>query len=574
MLRRILIAALLAGVLVPSAGAAGVTLAPGITYQQQLIFTPHGPDVVHVMTAPKPGGLYGLHPVLSNNTVVNRESVTSMQKRLSTTATVGGVNADLFTWNDGTPDGMFMDSGTITTAPHPRRSTVGLTNDGRLLVQQVAMIATWQGTSQRRPMTGLNQAAGPEGVSLFTSAWGAATPPANDTIEVVLNSFPPVAPLADLTGTVVAAKPAGGTPIPPGGAVLVGRGASAGRLATEAPVGQQVTVRLVLRPQWNDVVDAVGGGPLIVQSGRPVFRAQEQFTGTQLSLRRARTAIGQRADGRILLVAIDGAMPGYSTGMTNFELAQQMMRLGAVTASALDSGSSTTMAFDGKLLNRPSDPGGERGVADGLFVFYYGVQAPAPTAEVLSPNGDGVDESQQLSYKVVRQSTVTSSLIGPDGVVRQTQTGPKDPGTYTLDWSGRTPQGTPEPEGRWRWVVNAVDDRGQSSRAERVFYLNNTLGYLRVSPSRAVIRRRGGSVRVAFRLAHPATVTLKVRTVSGATVQTIRRRLRAGSTSIRWNGRYGSGIRAFSGPYVASVRAMNAFGPAQLERRFVVRRAR
>jgi hypothetical protein len=574
MLRRILIAALLAGVLVPSAGAAGVTLAPGITYQQQLIFTPHGPDVVHVMTAPKPGGLYGLHPVLSNNTVVNRESVTSMQKRLSTTATVGGVNADLFTWNDGTPDGMFMDSGTITTAPHPRRSTVGLTNDGRLLVQQVAMIATWQGTSQRRPMTGLNQAAGPEGVSLFTSAWGAATPPANDTIEVVLNSFPPVAPLADLTGTVVAAKPAGGTPIPPGGAVLVGRGASAGRLATEAPVGQQVTVRLVLRPQWNDVVDAVGGGPLIVQSGRPVFRAQEQFTGTQLSLRRARTAIGQRADGRILLVAIDGAMPGYSTGMTNFELAQQMMRLGAVTASALDSGSSTTMAFDGKLLNRPSDPGGERGVADGLFVFYYGVQAPAPTAEVLSPNGDGVDESQQLSYKVVRQSTVTASLIGPDGVVRQTQTGPKDPGTYTLDWSGRTPQGTPEPEGRWRWVVNAVDDRGQSSRAERVFYLNNTLGYLRVSPSRAVIRRRGGSVRVAFRLAHPATVTLKVRTVSGATVQTIRRRLRAGSTSIRWNGRYGSGIRAFSGPYVASVRAMNAFGPAQLERRFVVRRAR
>jgi hypothetical protein len=43
--------------------------------------------------------------VLSNNTVVGRETVTSMQKRLSTTATVGGVNADLFTWNDGTPTG-------------------------------------------------------------------------------------------------------------------------------------------------------------------------------------------------------------------------------------------------------------------------------------------------------------------------------------------------------------------------------------------------------------------------------------------------------------------------------------
>ncbi len=574
MLRRILITVLLAGVFVPTAGAAGVSLAPGITYTRQLVFTPHGPEVVHVMTVPKPGGLYALHPVLSNNTVVGRETVTSMQKRLSSTATVGGVNADLFTWNDGTPDGMFMDSGQLTTAPQPHRSTVGVTTDGRLLVDQVAMIATWQGSSQRRPMTGLNQPAGPEGVSLFTSAWGSVTPPANDTIEVVLSSFPPVAPLTDLTGTVVAAKPAGGTAIPPGGAVLVGRGASAGRLATEAQVGQQITVRLVLRPQWNDVLDAVGGGPLIVRNGRPIFRAGEEFTGTQLSLRRARTAVGQRADGKIVLVAVDGALPGYSTGMTNFELAQQLVRLGAVTASALDSGTSTTMAFDGKLINTPSDPGGERGVADGLFVFYYGVQAPSPSTEVVSPNGDGVDEAQQLSYKVVRPSTVTASLVGPDGVARQTQTGPRAPGTYTLDWTGRTAQGAPELEGRWHWVVNAVDDRGQASRSERVFYLNNTLGYLRVSPSRVVVRRRGGALRVAFRLAHPATVTLKIRTVSGATVQTVRRRLRAGTTSIRWNGRYGSGIRAFSGPYIASVKAVNAFGPSQLERRFLVRRGR
>jgi phosphodiester glycosidase/flagellar hook capping protein FlgD len=574
MLRRIVIAALLAGVFVPSAGAAGTSLAPGITYTRQLLFTPRGPEVVHVMTIPKPGGLYALHPVLSNNSVQGRETVTSMQKRLSSTATVGGVNADLYTWNDGTPNGMFMDSGQMTTAPFPRRSTVGVTNDGRLLVDRLAMLATWQGSSQRRPMTGLNQPAGPEGVSLFTPAWGPATPVANDTIEVVLNSFPTVAPLTDLTGTVVAAKPAGGTPIPPGGAVLVGRGASAGRLATEAPVGQQVTVRLVLRPQWNDVVDAVGGGPLIVQNGRPIFRALEQFTGTQLSLRRARTAVGQRADGKIVLVAVDGALPGYSTGMTNFELAQQLVRLGAVTASALDSGTSTTMAFDGKLLNQPSDPGGERGVADGLFVFYYGVQAPAPTTDVVSPNGDGVDEAQQLSYKVVRPSTVTASLIGPDGAARQTQTVQRAPGTYTLDWAGRTAQGAPEPEGRWRWVVDALDDRGQQSHAERVFYLNNTLGYLRVSPSRVVVRRSGGGLRVAFRLAHPAAVTLRISTVSGATVQTVRRRLRAGTTSIRWNGRYGSGIRAFSGPYVASVRAVNAFGPTLLERRFRVLRAR
>ena len=574
MLRRLVIAALLAGAFASPVAAARVTLAPGISYERQLMFTPHGPEVVHVLTAPKPGGLYALKPVLSNESVQGRETVTSMQRRMSSVATVGGVNADLFTWNDGLPSGMFMESGLMKTPPHPRRSTVGITQDGRLLVERAQMLGTWQGISQRRPLNGLNQIPGPEGVSLFTPSWGATTPAASNTIEVTLQPFPATRAFTDLRGIVTAAKPAGGTPIPPNGAVLVGRGVSAGRLASEAPVGEQVTVRLVLRPQWDGVVDAVGGGPLIVQNGRPVFRALEQFTSNQLSLRHPRTAVGQRADGRIVFAAVDGRQPGYSTGMTNFELAQTMVRLGAVTASALDSGGSTTMAFNGELLNRPSDPGGERSVADGLFVFYYGVQAPAPTEPVVSPNGDGFAEAQSLSFKLVRPSTVTASLIGPDRVPRQIQTGPKEPGTYRVSWSGRTPDGRPEPEGRWRWVVNAVDDLARPSSSERAFFLNNTLGHLQVSPSRVVVRRRGGSLRVGFRLTRPARVTLTIETASGAKVRTISKRLRAGRASIRWNGRYSSGVPAFTGPYVARVRATNAFGPAELERRFVVRRTR
>ena len=57
-------------------------------------------------------------------------------------------------------------------------------------------------------------------------------------------------------------------------------------------------------------------------------------------------------------------------------------------------------------------------------------------------------------------------------------------------------------------------------------------------------------------------------------MRTITRTLGRGQKSIRWNGRYGNGVRAFSGPYVARIRTSNAFGPAELERRFVVRRAR
>jgi hypothetical protein len=574
-LRRALIAGILALVLASPASAAGrVVLMPGVTYQRQVRFTWHGPVVVHILRGPKPGGLYALRPVLSNGMLLGRETVTSMQRRVSSTATVAGVNGDFFTWDEGLPTGMHMESGVLMAPPHPRRSSLGITDDGTLVIDRVGMLGQWQGTGQRRPLNGLNQRPGPEGASLFTPAWGGATPAAQGTVEVTLQPFPPAAPNTELLGTVAAFKRGGGTPIPPNGAVLVGRGTAAGRLAAESVIGEPMSVRLILRPQWGGVVNAIGAGPVIVRDGQPVFRALEDLTDSQIMPHDPRTGVGQLADGRIVMVAVDGRQPGYSTGLTNFELAQTLVRLGAVRGMALDSGGSTTVAFEGRLLNHPSDPGGERPVGDGLFIFYYGVQAPPPAQPILSPNGDGVAEVQSLSYKLVRPSTVTASIVGPDRIPRQTQTGQREPGVYRLTWSGRTPEGAPETEGRWRWVINAVDDQQQQSSVTRAFYLNNTLGYLRVRPPRVVVRPRGGTLRVGFRLAHPALVRVTIETARGARVRSIRRRLRAGQMSIRWDGRYGNGVRAFSGPYVARVQTSNSFGRSELERNFSVRRAR
>jgi hypothetical protein len=549
-------------------------LMPRVTYERQVRFTSQGPVVVHILRGPKPGGLYALRPVLSNGVLLGRETVTSMQRRISSTATVAGVNGDFFSWDEGLPTGMHMESGVLMAPPHPLRSSLGITDDGTLVIDRVTMLGQWQGTGPRRQLGGLNQRPSPQGARLFTPAWGGRTPAAQGTVEVTLEPFPPAAPATDLLGTVAAIKTGGGTPIPPDGAVLVGRGTSAANLRAESVVGEPMTVRLILRPEWGGIVDAIGAGPVIVRKGQPVFSANEDFTSSQITPRDPRTGVGQLADGRIILVAVDGRQPGYSIGLTNFELAQTLAQLGAVTGMALDSGGSTTVAFDGRLLNHPSDPGGERPIGDGLFLFYYGVNAPPPSQPVLSPNGDGVAEVQSLSYKIVRPSTISASIVGPDRIPRQTQTGEREPGTYRLRWSGRTPDGSPETEGRWRWVINAVDDQQQQSSITRAFSLNNTLGYLRVRPSRLVVHRRGGNLRVGFRLAHSAVVTLMIETASGRRVRTIRQRRRAGDMSIRWNGRYGNGVRAFSGPYVARVQTSNSFGRAELTRRFTVRRAR
>src|SRR5207237_2491395 len=140
--------------------------------------------------------------------------------------------------------------------------------------------------------------------------------------------------------------------------VLVARNNQAQYLAAEAPAGAQILIRLPLTPSWAGMTDGLGGGPLIVKGGKPVFRANEAFDATRLNSRDSRSAVGQLADGRVVLVVVDGNQPGYSAGMTNLELAVLLSRLGAVTGAALDSGGSATMAFAGQLLSRPSDAAG------------------------------------------------------------------------------------------------------------------------------------------------------------------------------------------------------------------------
>ncbi|HZB35285.1 MAG TPA: phosphodiester glycosidase family protein [Gaiellaceae bacterium] len=572
MVRRAVICCLLAGIFASPAAGAVEILMPGVTYEKRLQFTRFGPMRLHILSAPKPdGALYKLQPVLSNGAVVGRERVTSMQRRAVQSSTTAGVNGDLFTWADGIPSSGLIQDGVLKTTPHPKRSMVGVDTAGNLRVERIAMLATWQGAGPRRPVHLLNRPPGPNGTSIYTPAYGGTTPANSGVVEAVLSPFPAASPNADLVGFVRENRP-GGTPIPPDGAVLAAKGSQGQRLAVEAAAGQLVTVRLVLRPEWRDVPEALGGGPVIVRAGKPIFNALEDFGSYHLNRRHPRTAVGQRADGRIVMLVVDGRRPGYSAGMTNFELAQAMIRLGAVTASALDAGGSSTMAFDGQLLSRPSDTGGERMVAESLVVSYFGVYAPPPELS-FSPNGDGAGDKQTLTYKVVRQSTVTATLTGPGGATRSIDLGARRPGVYRFDWTGRS-NGDSEPEGRWRFTVNAVDFEGKSSTAERAFHLNNTLGFITVKPLRAIVRRkRGGRVTIGFQLARPARVSVSITSKTGQLLRTIRNaRVPAGRVVATWNGKYPNGKTVFSGTYVAKVTAIAGPGKVELARSFRVRR--
>jgi flagellar hook assembly protein FlgD len=584
-LRKLLIAAALAGIAALPASASstvrGATtqivsqtlLLPGVSYQRQVEYTPHGPVVLDIVTAPRPdGSLYTLAPALSNNAIIGTEKLTDIEKEASAAATVVGVNGDFFAANPGSPSGVLMRGGALDFAPASDRSSLGIAPDGTLTVARIRFDGTWRGSDQRRQLD-LNRAPVAGHATLYTSAWGPTTPAESGVVEDVIGALPPTVPNRIVTGVVSSTAPQGGTPIPPGGAVLVARGAQAPHLSAEAPAGTTVEIRLTLTPDWSGMSGAIGGGPLLVAGGKPVFRTKESFGDPVLNTRSARSAVAQLSDGRILLVTVEGGSLAYSAGMTNYELAVALTRLGAVTAMGLGSGAPAAMAFDGSLLTRPSGAG-EQPVSDALLLSYTGVYAAPPATGVMSPNGDGVDDTQTFTYRLVRASTVTATLIGPDRSVRTLVQDGEQPGSHTLQWDGQTAAGGAAAEGSWKLSVAAVDDRGAASTAERQFALNDTLGSLQAAPADAQLRPKArGVVAATFNLAHPARVTVTVETRSGIVIATVLdQRLDPGAQKVLWNGRTWTGALAFTGAYQLQVVASNSIGAVSLTAPFVAHR--
>ena len=557
MRRKVLFAVLAALVFAPSSAAATTELMPGVSYQRILRWTSAGPMVMYVVTAPKPQGLYRLMPLLSNGTIIGRETVSSMQRDVSSQMTTVGVNGDFFSWTGGWPSGLLMRSGVVEHQSALGRAALGIDSSATLHTEKVQWYGRWHGPDGVwYPMSQLNEPPRKNAASLFTPVWGGDVAAVKGATSIVLEPFPPAAPRQDLVGTIASIGPSQRVDVPADGAVIVARGTAARPFAA-LPVGTQLTVRIPLPNDWSTVTDALSSGPTLVRGGKPIFNAGEALTPVQLRGRDPRTAIGQRADGTIVMLAVDGRRRGWSVGITNWDLAQTLVHYGCVTGFALDSGGSTTLAFDGTVLNRPSDSYGERPVGEALVIAYSGVYVP-PLAPTLSPNADGVGDVKPLTYKVVRPSTVSAKLLGPDGSVRELDTGSKAPGRYKLTWNGAG-----APEGRYHWNVTATDDLGQVSTDDHAFTLDNTLGFLHV----------GANARtIGFRLTRDANVRVTVETRFGGILRTVAKGRRpAGAVTVRWNGRDGRGKKVRRGTYVVKVSATSTLGLSQLSARSALR---
>ncbi|MEU1971562.1 phosphodiester glycosidase family protein [Microbacterium sp. NPDC019599] len=119
---------------------------------------------------------------------------------------------------------------------------------------------------------------------------------------------------------------------------------------------------------WN----TLSFGPAIVQDGQIVDGIEDvevdtNFGNHSIQGEQPRTLVGVIDENHLVFVVVDGRDSGYSRGVTMTEAAQIMVDLGATTAYNLDGGGSSTMYFDGEVVNQPSN-GGERGTSDILYI--------------------------------------------------------------------------------------------------------------------------------------------------------------------------------------------------------------
>ena len=120
----------------------------------------------------------------------------------------------------------------------------------------------------------------------------------------------------------------------------------------------------------DGAVQVLSFGPVLVTDGEISVTKNEEVGKAMAS--NPRTAIGIYEDGHYVFVVSDGRTD-ESEGLSLYELAEFLQELGVETAYNLDGGGSSTMVYQGEVVNNPTTSGNsvkERSVSDIVYIGY------------------------------------------------------------------------------------------------------------------------------------------------------------------------------------------------------------
>ncbi|MDZ7332440.1 MAG: phosphodiester glycosidase family protein [candidate division KSB1 bacterium] len=379
---------------------------PGVIFYHD--YKSNGPWHIQVLEVDLRNPWIKLETAKARDVLAGNETTSSMALRNDREGhrVIGAINGDFYD-SRGVPIGTQVLNGLILKNP-ASRSVFGISATQKPFFD----IVSFQGqviapNTRTMPISGINEIRDTDDLVVFNRYYGPSTGTNFWGTEIAAKFLHEQMVVGDTVQLVAIAKDSllepghGNNPIPADGLVLSGHLIARFYLDHNIFVGDTFAIVMQLPPILERLEQMIGGTPRLIRDGAiSVEWEQEHVAGTFTYNRHPRTAIGCNSDStKLYLFTVDGRRPGYSVGMSLFELAEYMLQWGVYQGINLDGGGSTTMVVRNQLVNRPSDAGGERAVSNALLVISTAPTGPLAQLDI-APAMAYVPAGKSLQFEV------------------------------------------------------------------------------------------------------------------------------------------------------------------------------
>ncbi len=333
--------------------------APGLNWRSQILSLGNARfPIIWLAVNPSQAGV-SLTPILSNPGTA--AGIAPLAQTARSTGVAAAINGGFFNRNNQLSLGAIRRDGRWISGPILNRGAIAWDNTGNFKFDRLTLQETLiTQTGQYLPLTHLNSGYIQAGIARYTSDWRTVYFPLsnNEILVTVRNNRVTNKEAIEVAGSKSVV-------IPTDGYLLVLR--SSKSKSDALAVGTSLRLESnTTPPEFNRYPQVLAAGPLLIQNRQIVLNPEaEKFSNAFATERASRSAIGQLADGTILIAAVHNRLDG--TGISLVEVAQLMQQLGAINALNLDGGSSTTLYIGGQILDRP--PKTAARVQNGLGIY-------------------------------------------------------------------------------------------------------------------------------------------------------------------------------------------------------------
>ena len=296
-----------------------------------------------------------IRPYRALSAGIGTETLVSLARRHKALAAINGGFFEMVGTFRGESVGALKIDGEWVSEPEQGRAVVGFRRvDGKIgayidrIALQQELVLPSGGTV---PIDGMNRERGRNELVIYRPHFHAVTLTMPDGVEAVVRN-----------GEVVGIyNGQGSMRIPAEGYVLSASGKRREDLLTHIAEGDTVQIRETIIPErvgdselWASFAHIVGGGPLLLQDGfAPSTESYERegFDRAFHSFWHPRTAVGKKADGTLLFVAITATKAGVRRGVMLPRLAELFLEWGATDALNLDGGNSSMLVIRDEVVS-------------------------------------------------------------------------------------------------------------------------------------------------------------------------------------------------------------------------------